>query len=217
MSTKNEPKIEAYIGASGSGKGVSINRRLAELKPERLLIWDPRDEYGKLAPKYTSLAALVGAFKHAKGGKVRARYVPQADVLKLADPFAFVCQLAFKAGNLVFLAEELSDVTTASHAPAAWRQVITQGRHQGLHVIGAAQRPAVIDKTFLGNCTYVRCFGLRYREDRRAMAAALDVPEADVTALATVKTPGLVTINYIERDFRENVLEKGQIKLRVTG
>jgi hypothetical protein len=217
MSTKNEPKIEAFIGASGSGKGVSINRRLAELKPERLLIWDPRDEYGKLAPAYSSLSQLVGAFKHAKAGKIRARFVPAADVKKLADPFAFVCQLAFKAGNIVFLAEELSDVTTASHAPAAWRQVITQGRHQGLHVMGAAQRPAVIDKTFLGNCTYIRCFGLRYREDRRAMAAALDVPEADVTALKTTKTPGAVTINFIERDFREDVLRKGQIKLRVSG
>lgn len=214
MSTTNEPRIEAYIGASGSGKGVSINRRLAELKPRRLLIWDPRDEYGKHAPAYSSLAQLVGAVRHAKGGAVRARFVPAGDVKKLADPFAFVCQLAFKAGDVVFLAEELSDVTTASHAPAAWRQVITQGRHQALHVIGAAQRPAVIDKTFLGNCTYIRCFGLRYEADRKAMAAALDVPADDVKALKTVKTETGVTINYIERDFRADVLHKGQIKLR---
>lgn len=217
MSTTNEPKIEAYIGASGSGKGVSINRRLAELKPERLIIWDPRDEYGKHAPKHSTLSGLVGAVRYARGGKVRVRFVPEGDVKKLADPFAFVCQLAFKAGNLVFLAEELSDVTTASHAPAAWRQVITQGRHQALHVIGAAQRPAVIDKTFLGNCTYVRCFGLRYEADRKAMAAALDVPLSDVSELKTVKAGGRVTINYLERDFRADVLQKGQIKLTAKG
>lgn len=219
MSTKNEPKIEAYIGASGSGKGVSINRRLAELKPSRLLIWDPRNEYSKLAPKYESLPYLVGAFKHAKAGPVRARYVfDPASGRKLEDDFAMVCRLAFTAGNLVFLAEELSDVTTASRAPAAWKQVITQGRHQGMHVMGAAQRPALIDKTLLGNCTYIRCFNLRYRNDRRAMAEAMDVEEARVQALRTIKDDRGVVIGYLERDFRnEDEAKAGQIKLKKSG
>lgn len=212
MSVLNKPRIEAYIGASGSGKGVSINRRLADLKPPRLLVWDPRGEYGKLAPAYDSLPHLVGAFKHAKKGPVRARYVP-GDGVKLADAFGFVCSLAFTAGNLVFLAEELSDVTTASHAPAAWRRVITQGRHQGLHIIGAAQRPALIDKTFLGNATYVRCFTLRYDDDRRAMAKALDVPQAQVNALDTSESGSRTVIRFIERDFRSKVLRTDSITL----
>lgn len=214
MSVKNRPKIEAYIGASGSGKGVSINARLAELAPTRLLIWDPRNEYPKHAPRYDSLPFLVGAFKHAKGGPVRARYVPGPSV-DLAEAFAFVCKLAFREGDLLLLAEELSDVTTASHAPAAWRQVITQGRHQALQIIGAAQRPALIDKTFLGNCTYIRCFTLRYEDDRQAMRKALDVPLSDVTALQTIERAGSVQINYIERDFRAGTpAAKQQIVLR---
>jgi hypothetical protein len=212
VSVTNRPQIEAYIGASGSGKGVSINRRLKELAPVRLLIWDPRDEYGKHAPAAPSLAHLVGAFKHAKGGPVRLRYVPGPNA-DLKDAFAFVCKLAFTAGNLVFLAEELSDVTTASHAPPAWRQVITQGRHQGLHVIGAAQRPALIDKNFLGMCTRIRCFTLRYREDRRAMAASMDVPEQTLTALATVEGDSYVVINFVEKDFREGTLREDRIRL----
>lgn len=218
MSVLNKPKIEAYIGASGSGKGVSINRRLSELKAPRLLIWDPRDEYGKHAPGYDSLPYLVGALKHSKGGPVRARYIP-GDSMKLEDAFAVVCGLAFTAGNLVFLAEELSDVTTASHAPAAWRRVITQGRHKAMHVIGAAQRPALIDKTFLGNATYIRCFTLRYRDDRTTMAKALDVPESEVQKLQTVEDEarGRTTINYLERDFRAGLLADGQIVLKRRG
>ena len=212
MSVTNRPQIEAYIGASGSGKGVSINRRLAELKPARLLIWDPRDEYGKHARAVHSLAALVAAFRQAGAGPVRVRYVPGADA-DLAEAFGLVCQVAFTAGGLCFLAEELSDVTTAAHAPAAWRRVITQGRHQGLHVLGAAQRPALIDKTFLGNCTYIRCFTLRYAEDRRAMARALDVPETRIAALATVEGQARVVINFTERDFRAGTLSDGSIKL----
>lgn len=222
MSVLNKPRIEAYIGASGSGKGVSINRRLKALRAEgkltRLLIWDPRDEYGEWAPAYRSLPALLGAFKHAKLGPVRARYVPGASV-KLEDAFGFVCKLAFTVGNVVFLAEELSDVTTASHAPAAWRQVITQGRHKGLHVLGAAQRPALIDKTFLGNCTYIRCFTLRYREDRAAMSRALDCPEAWVSELQTVEDEarGTTVINFIERDFRGGQPTRDRITLKRRG
>lgn len=201
MSTRNEPQIEAYIGASGSGKGVSLNRRLAELKPRRLIIWDPRDEYGKHAPRFDSLRALAGAVAKAGSGPFRARFVA-GDSLKLDVAFGFVCRLAFEAGELVFLAEELSDVTSASQAPPAWRKVITQGRHQALIVLAAAQRPALIDKTLLGNCTYIRCFTLRYSDDRRAMAKAMDVSEAEITALTTVKRARGVTITYLERDFR---------------
>lgn len=216
MSVRNEPRIEAYVGASGSGKGVSLGRRLAELKPDRLLIWDPRNEYAKQAPAYTSLQALVQAFAKAGAGPIRARFVA-GDSLPLEKAFAIVCRLAFDAGNLVFLAEELSDVTSASQAPPAWRKCITQGRHQGLHVMAAAQRPALIDKTLLGNCTYIRCFTLRYEDDRRAMAKAMDVDQARIAALRTVKDHRGVTIGYLERDFRNaDEAVAGSIKLKPT-
>lgn len=214
MAVTNRPRIEAYIGASGSGKGVSINARLAELKPARLIIWDPRNEYGAHARRFDNLRDLVGAWRQAGGsGSLRTRYVAGPS-LPLPEAFGIVCALAFSVGECTLLAEELSDVTTASRAPPAWRRAITQGRHVGLHIIGAAQRPALIDKTFLGNSTYIRCFTLRYREDRRAMAAALDVDEQRVAELATVETPTGVAIGYIERDFREGTLQNGTLKLR---
>lgn len=212
MSVTNKPSIEAYIGASGSGKGVSITRRLRELKPPRLIVWDPRDEYREFGTAHTALPGLVRAVSQAGKGPLRVRYVPGASV-KLADAFGIVCRLAFSAGNCVLLAEELSDVTDASRAPPAWRQCITQGRHQGLQIIGAAQRPALIDKTFLGNATYIRCFTLRYAEDRRAMARAMDLPEARISALDTTDDGRRVVISYVERDFRAKVLRDGQIRL----
>lgn len=212
MAVSNKPRIEAYVGASGSGKGVSINARLAELKPPRLLIWDPRGEYAKHA-RAVSLQTAVATVAASNGGLFRLRVVHDGKTPP-ADAFGLLCKLAFTAGDCMLLAEELSDVTTASHAPPAWRQVITQGRHQGLHVLGAAQRPALIDKTFLGNCTYIRCFTLRYSDDRMAMSKALDVPLADVTELATIERPGSTVINYIEKDFRSRLLNKSQIVIR---
>lgn len=200
MSVANRAQIEAYIGASGSGKGVSIKRRLSELKPPRLLIWDARAEYGAQAQGVNDLGELVRHVARAGAGPFRLRYVPGPRV-KLPEAFGIVCRLAFQAGGLLFLAEELSDVTTAGWAPPAWRQITTQGRHRGLHVLGAAQRPSLIDKTFLGNCTLIRCGALGYEADRRAMALELDAPLALVQALESVQAPGGgVALRMLERD-----------------
>ena len=218
MSVLNHPKIEAFIGAPGSGKGVSVNELLKRERPKRMLIWDPRNEYAAHAPQAASLVDMAQKCKAAgKSGGLRMRYVPSA-TMDLPTAFGVVCKLAFEWGDCMFLAEELSDVTTASHSPAPWRRVITQGRHQGLYIVGVAQRPALIDKNFLGACTYIRCFTLRYRNDRQAMAQALDVPEAMLTELQTMETATGVQINYVERQFRGGeVAKKGTKTLRRRG
>jgi hypothetical protein len=207
MAASNRPRIEAYIGASGSGKGVSIKRRLFELAPPRLVVWDARDEYAAHALAVRTLPELVQCVGQAgQAGAVRVRYVPGAGV-KLADAFAVVCRLVFGAGNLVFLAEELSDVTTASHAPPAWRQCLTQGRHKALHIMGATQRPALIDKTFLSNCTRIRCGVLGYRADRAAMAAELDTTPEHFGELTSTQTKAGALLVMFERDRERGTLD----------
>lgn len=214
MSVKNKPNIEAYVGASGSGKGVSINRRLAELQPARMILWDPRAEYAKHARAVSSLADLVGDVKRAgAAGPIRVRFVP-GGATKLEDAFAIVCRLAFAAGNLVFVAEELSDVTRPSWSPPAWRRVCTQGRHAGLHVLGATQRPALIDKTFLANCTRVRCFQLGYDSDIKAMAAELRAPVDAVAGLVTEDQADGALIRYLEVERRTRHLTAGTIRIK---
>lgn len=214
MSVTNQPAIEAYIGASGSGKGVSINARVRELQPARLLIWDPRNEYDKLARPMSSLRDLVAEVSSSK--TFRLRYVPGASI-KLADAFGLVCKLAFTAGDLVFVAEELSDVTTASFAPPAWRQITTQGRHKGLHVLGAAQRPTLIDKTFLANCTRVRVFQLGYDADIQAMAKEVRAPADLVAALVTRDKPAGADIRGLEYERRTRELFDVRIKVSSRG
>jgi hypothetical protein len=202
------PRIEAYIGATGSGKGVSIARRLRELKPGRLLIFDPRNQYAEHAQRIDALGELVEAVRDAgQRDEFRARVVPGA-AMPLDKAFAVVCDLAFAAGDLVFIAEELSDVTSPSYAPPAWRRCVTQGRDRELHLFAASQRPALTDKTLLGNCTFIRCFALRYQPDRREMARALDVPLERVTRLATTYEPKQTTIHYLERDFTRHAPAK---------
>jgi hypothetical protein len=217
MAAHDRARIEAYIGASGSGKGVSIKRRLAELKPARLLVWDPRNEYADEAHPLGSLGDLVQRVRQAGPGAFRYRFVPGANVRKLSDAFGLVCRLAFEAGSLVLLAEELSDVTQPSWAPPAWRQVTTQGRHHALHVIGAAQRPAMVDKAFLANCTRIRCGALGYDADRRVMAAELAAPLAVVEGLASIDTPGGVALQLVERDRQARTLDAIQLEVSRAG
>jgi hypothetical protein len=212
VSVKSQPQIEAYIGMTGSGKGVSVNRRLAELQPARLLVWDPRAEYEKHARKVDTLAALRDALKSRA---FRLRYVPGPKV-DLKAAFGKVCEMAFAAGGLVFIAEELSDVTQPSWAPPAWKQIITQGRHQDLIVFGCAQRPALVDKNFLGNATMIRVFMLGYEEDSKAMAKAVRAPLALVDDLFTnevIEEKG-VDIRYLEYTRRTRTLIAGEIRIR---
>ncbi len=168
----NEPLFEVIIGASGSGKSHYLKERLAELNPPRLLVWDARAEYGHLARHVDSLRAVLDACRSGK--PFRLAYLPR-DFDRLQEEFSALCRIAFAAGNLALVAEELSDVTKPSWAPPDWRRISTQGRHRGIFAFGTSQRPALIDKTIFGNATHVRCGVLGYPDDAKVMGRALAV------------------------------------------
>lgn len=211
LDNSNRPDIRAYIGATGSGKGVGIREHLAESKPSRLLVWDPLHEYGQFARPVATLAELATG---AKAASFALAYSPGPDPTSFKDKFAMFCRIAFAAGKCTMLVEELADVTSPSFAPLEWRRCTTQGRHKGLRIVAASQRPAQVDKQFLGGCTYIRCFTLRYPQDRQAMAGAMSVPLAQISALETVEKGRTTTINYVERDFRAGKTTPGKVEMR---
>lgn len=215
MDNSNRPDIRAYIGATGSGKGVSIREHLQREKPSRLLVWDPLGEYGQFVT--ATHGKLADTIKGMNRATFRLAYWPGNDPAKFKDRFAAFCEAAFSAGNCTVLVEELADVTSPSWAPGWWRYCTTKGRHRGLRLIAASQRPAQVDKDFLGGCTYIRCFTLRYKPDRAAMASSMDVSLAEIAALTTVEDAKGTTINYLERDFRTGKTSKGAMKLSRRG
>lgn len=213
MDNSNKPSLRLYCGATGSGKGVSVREYLERSKPHRMLVWDPLGEYSKFATKTTGNLGEVARIAH--GAKTfRVVYLPGPDVRTYDDKFGMFCRIAFAAGNLLLMVEELADVTGPAHAPMAWRQCTKKGRHAGLQIVAATQRPADIDKHFLGGCTYIRCFTQRFPADRKAMSGAMSVPVADIEALHTVENPdGSTTLNWIERDFRTAQTTRGHKKM----
>lgn len=200
MDNSNKPSLRAYIGATGSGKGVSIREHLKREKAARLVIWDPLREYGEFGRYVTSIADLCKALASQKFGVC---YFPGGDPDTYADKFELFCRAVFSAGNCTVHVEELASVTRPNYAPPGWRRITKQGRHRGLRVIAATQRPVDCDKDFLSGVTYIRVFYLRWARDKKLMAECMDEPLEEISSLTTVeKEDGSTHITYLERDFR---------------
>lgn len=176
--TKNEAKIHAVIGASGTGKSSYIKGELLR-EYSRLLVWSPlekTDQYAKFCNGVTvdKITDLVAALK---AGRKAIVYVPKGKDKEVKNQFGLFCRVVWELEGATVLVEELSRVTMPSWSPPAWKNLSTAGRHQGLTIIGVSQRPAQIDKDFLGNCTEIRCYRVNYDSDCKAMADALKLPD----------------------------------------
>jgi hypothetical protein len=176
--TSNRADIIAIIGASGTGKSSYIKGELlprALRASQLILIWSPlerTDNYagfvkGEAVSKITDLIAAL------KAGKRAIVYAPQGTDAEVKTQFDRFCRIVWELENAFVLVEELSRVTMASWAPPAWKNLSTAGRHRGHTLAGTSQRPANIDKDFLGNCTEIRCYRVNYDADAKVMADSL--------------------------------------------
>ena len=197
MGADAELQLWAVVAASGTGKGVWIKGKLTELQPARLAVWDFKNEYAEFAgSKPAATMSAVHATMRAAGadGPALVRYVPRGGSDKaLRAEFEGFCELVYAWENCVYVAEELAMVTTPGWAPAAWRKMTTSGRHAQIHIIGATQRPALVDKTFLGNATMVHAGPMREAADRQAVARAMDIDPGRLACL--------VKFQWIEKHF----------------
>lgn len=195
------------MGQSGTGKGLWVKKKLKELKPNRILILDPQDEYGDFASPVSSAADMARlVVKAGDAGAFRVRYVfpKSATADHFARVFDLACQLTYLARNCVFLPEELSNFTTPSWAPPLWKRMCNSGRHEGVHVIGVSQYPAQIDKAFLSNATLIHVGFLGEESHRKAVAARMDV-HPDVIR-------DLPDLTYLEWQRKTRSIERGSIK-----
>lgn len=180
--TKNDAKIHAVIGASGMGKSSYIKDDL--LKPAMkggggLLIWSPLEKTDNYAGfcRGVKVEKITDMVAQLKAGARAIVYVPSGPDKAVKQQFDLFCRIAWELEGWTILVEELSRVTMPSWSPPAWRNLSTAGRHQGLTLIGVTQRPANVDKDFLGNCSEIRCYRVNYDNDAKVMADALGVPD----------------------------------------
>jgi hypothetical protein len=110
-------------------------------------------------------------------------YQPPTNPKLITSRFDLFCRAVWHMTGAAVIVEELSRVTTASYAPPSWKNLSTAGRHQGLTLVGACQRPSQVDKDFFGNCTEIRCFRVNYENDAKTMAQVLRVKPGDLLEL----------------------------------
>lgn len=206
MAVDNKAMIWAVMGQSGTGKGLWVKKKLKELKPRRILILDPQDEYGDFASPYTSAKQLTEMVVAAGDtGDFRVRYVfPKSSTQEhFRQIFDLSCQLTYLARNCTFLPEELSNFTTPSWAPPLWKRMCNSGRHEGVHVIGVSQYPAQIDKAFLSNATLIHVGFLGEEAHRKAVATRMDINPDVIRDLPDLK--------YLEWQRETRAISRGTI------
>lgn len=198
--------INAIMGASGSGKTSYVMSELKRRKAKRLLIWDTKGEFARegYGQEVTKLSEVIKIMRAAGSrGGFKICYRPRGDDKELKKQFDLFCYAAFHAKNLVLVAEELSDVTTASYAVAGWRKVTTQGRTEGVTIFGLSQNPAMIDKAFFGNCSKVRTGRLNFDSHIKTMANCMSASQDEIRQLLIGQ--------FIERDMNTGIVTRGKL------
>ena len=188
------------IGATGSGKSTRVKADIERLRLRRLMVWDWMREYDDY-PAFTSMDQLA---RHvAASPEFAVRFLPSYDKKTREAQFDLFCRLAMAVGNMGILCEELSQVVRANGGGAGWTQVLTAGRHKGLHVYGTSQRPALVDKTALSQATRLYCGNLELPDDVEIMGKMLGVPPAEIQALGPW--------DFIEKHRETKTLHRGNL------
>ncbi len=198
MSSRNVASIAAILGASGSGKSSLLKIETVREKPDRLMVWDPKREYGAFGDACDTLAELGRRAFAAR--RFRLIFHPARTRKAMRDQFSTFCRIADHARDVRVIADELADVTEPNWAPEGWEMLTRQGRHAGIAIMGASQRPADVDKSFYGNASRVVAFRLNAEGDVDRMAKILGVPGDQVRALQPLE--------YFDRDMRSGAVVK---------
>lgn len=184
------------FGARGTGKTAWVLQQLAAAKPARLLVWDFKSDPAMMDAG-RAIDTMPDFIQAMRSKAFKLRYIVDHS-RPLDEQFSLFCRAAWAAGNLTMFVDELPEVTKANRAPPAWRQCVNVGRdyvfdgeRKALTIIGAGQRAAECDKSFMNNLDVLHTGRLTAAGDARYVA---DLLGCDFRELS--KLPDL---HYIER------------------
>jgi len=120
--------------------------------------------------------------KHKKA-RTFARAIGYSKFHGIAAQFGIFCRIIRAIGNCKIVVEELNEVTTPNRAPPDWKWLCSRGRHRGVTIIGLSQRPASVDKDFIGNSTEIYAGCLTYDQDWKSLSSKFG---RDAAKLATM-------------------------------
>ena len=197
------------FGARGTGKTVAALRYLKAARPARLIVWDFKHDptLAGLGQPVTELPALIRAMARPR---YQLRYLVDHD-RDVAAQFDLFCRAAWLAGDLTMFVDEVPEVTKPGRAPAAWKKIVNVGRQYtradgqvvGITILGAGQRAAECDKSFISNLDVVRAGRMGHEDDARALAKKIGCAWSELMTL-----PDLV---YFERAASDTTYVRGKL------
>lgn len=200
----------AVFGARGTGKTAWIKQRYKRERTPRLMVWDFKNDPSleDLGTAYTSLPALITALR-AKTFQVRYIVNHQRDI---HQQFEIFCQAAWEASCLEMFVDELPEVTKANKAPPAWRRCVNVGRdyrdskgvRKWLAICGAAQRPAEVDKSFIGNADVIHTGRIGNAVDADKLGKEIGCPAGLLLSLPD--------LSWVEKDSAKTGFSQGKLK-----
>lgn len=206
----NAAQTVAVFGARGTGKTAWIKQRIRREAPPRLLVWDFKND-PTLEDMGRPVATLPAMFAAMKAPRFQLRYkVNHATDIKLQ--FEYFCRGAYEAGCLLMFVDELPEVTKAGSAPPAWRRCVnvgrdyrdSQGARKWLSIIGAGQRAAECDKSFISNADVIHTGRANHLDDAIQIARTLGCKPTDIV--------NLPNLHWIEKDAAKTTFERGILK-----
>lgn len=209
LARNSDGRILFGTGSTGCGKTTWAFREVP--REAELLVWDAKLEWSGKFKRCVAIHSLRDLHEWVTTGAVRgARFTSAAYVGPMSrDHFITFCKLAWVWLRIKkrrwLVVEELADVTNPGKAPAAWGEILRKSRDPWQsNVIALTQRPAESDSTIAGNCAVIHSGFQSFPRDRKTISEYLDVPLAQVVALASCE--------YIERNMRTRELRTGVLK-----
>jgi hypothetical protein len=199
----NDGRLIVVGGSSRSGKTAYVKQQTS--KNKRIFAYDPEAQWCELTgwTKCTTRKQLLEAAQNPKAQKLA--YVAGGD---LKAEFDFWAGCVYYAGRyhgaLVCIAEELSDVSTPSKAPANWGILLRRGLKRGITIYAISQRWAEADKTAVGNASEFVLFRQSSGDDIRYLNRKTRVSESDLA--------GLQQFEFIKVDAVTGETTRGKLK-----
>lgn len=179
----------AAFGARGTGKTLWVKELLRKTKPARLLVWDFKHDPSLREGAGVAVTNLADLARGAAAARFALRYLVDHNRETISQ-FDLFCRIAWAAGDLTMFVDELPEVTKSNRAPPAWRKCVNVGREyqdagkiKRLTIIGAGQRPAECDKTFIANCDVIHTGRLGDMGDAKRIASAWGVRPEELATL----------------------------------
>lgn len=190
------------IGTSGSGKSTWLKGQIKQIKPARLLVWDPDEEYQ--VKRFYKISDLVRFYKTSGNTKYKIGLTVDATPAN----FELFCKVAFAIVSsdkpVMMIIEELADVTTISKAPHWWGQLCRRGRKYGAVLFAVTQRPAECDKTIYSQAPFKWVGYLENNADRKRAA--------DQMGVSIDMVSGLNEFDYLYKKRGAREPETGKVK-----